>query len=87
MKYMSKDVIKQLFEVFNDIYDNAEKEHDMLIVSHSKSEWIAVNFGVSQRTAQRWIAEHKEKQVCDTIQNKKEIQDETHRSRNGGVIR
>lgn len=51
MKYMSKDVIKQLFEVFNDIYDNAEKEHDMIIVSHSKSEWIAVNFGVSQRTA------------------------------------
>ena len=43
MKYMSKDVIKQLFEVFNDIYDNAEKEHDMIIVSHSKSEWIAVN--------------------------------------------
>lgn len=38
MKYMSKDVIKQLFEVFNDIYDNAEKEHDMIIVSHSKSE-------------------------------------------------
>lgn len=70
MKYMSKDVIKQLFEVFNDIYDNAEKEHDMLIVSHSKSEWIAVNFGVSQRTAQRWIAEHKEKQVCDTRLNK-----------------
>ena len=53
-----------------DIYDNAEKEHDMLIVSHSKSEWIAVNFGVSQRTAQRWIAEHKEKQVCDTRLNK-----------------
>lgn len=59
MKYMSKDVIKQLFEVFNDIYDNAEKEHDMIIVSHSKSEWIAVNFGINQRTARRWIAEHK----------------------------
>ena len=59
MKYMSKDVIKQLFEVFNDIYDNAEKEHDMIIVSHSKSEWITVNFGISQRTARRWIAEHK----------------------------
>lgn len=59
MKYMSKDVIKQLFEVFNDIYDNAEKEHDMIIVGHSKSEWIAVNFGISQRTARRWIAEHK----------------------------
>ena len=71
MKYMSKDVIKQLFEVFNDIYDNAEKEHDMLIVSHSKSEWIAVNFGVSQRTAQRWIAEHKEKQVLDKVREKR----------------
>lgn len=31
----------------------------MIIVSHSKSEWIAVNFGISQRTARRWIAEHK----------------------------
>ena len=31
----------------------------MIIVSHSKLEWIAVNFGVSQRTARRWIAEHK----------------------------
>lgn len=56
---MSKAVNKQKFEIFNDIYDNAEKEHDMVIVSHSKSDWIAMNLGVSQRTVRRWIAEKK----------------------------
>ena len=47
---MSKAINKQKFEIFNDIYDNAEKEHDMVIISHSKSDWIAMNLGVSQRT-------------------------------------
>lgn len=56
-EYMSKAVNKQKFEIFNDIYDNAEKEHDMVIISHSKSDWIAKNLGVSQRTVRRWIAE------------------------------
>lgn len=60
-EYMSKAVNKQKFEIFNDIYDNAEKEHDMVIISHSKSDWIAMNLGVSQRTVRRWIAEHKKK--------------------------
>ena len=31
-EYMSKAVNKQKFEIFNDIYDNAEKEHDMVIM-------------------------------------------------------
>lgn len=61
-EYMSKVVNKQKFEIFNDIYDNAEKEHDMVIISHSKSDWIAMNLGVSQRTVRRWIAE-KNKQM------------------------
>lgn len=61
-EYMSKAVNKQKFEIFNDIYDNAEKEHDMVIISHSKSDWIAMNLGVSQRTVRRWIAE-KNKQM------------------------
>lgn len=56
---MNKYVNKRKFEIFNDIYDNAEKKHDMVIISHSKSDWIAMNLGVSQRTAQRWIAEKK----------------------------
>lgn len=30
--YMSKAINKQKFEIFNDIYDNAEKEHDMVII-------------------------------------------------------
>ena len=30
-------------------------EHDMVIISHSKSDWIAMNLGVSQRTVRRWI--------------------------------
>lgn len=59
---MSKVVNKQKFEIFNDIYDNAEKEHDMVIISHSKSDWIAMNLGVSQRTVRRWIAK-KNKQM------------------------
>lgn len=59
---MSKAINKQKFEIFNDIYDNAEKEHDMVIISHSKSVWIAMNLGVSQRTVRRWIAE-KNKQM------------------------
>ena len=59
---MNKSVNKRKFEIFNDIYDNAEKKHDMVIISHSKSNWIAMNLGVSQRTAQRWIAE-KNKQM------------------------
>lgn len=59
---MNKSVNKRKFEIFNDIYDNAEKKHDMVIISHSKSVWIAMNLGVSQRTAQRWIAE-KNKQM------------------------
>lgn len=59
---MSKAINKQKFEIFNDIYDNAEKEHDMVIISHSKSYWIAMNLGVSQRTVRRWIAE-KNKQM------------------------
>lgn len=42
-EYMSKAINKQKFEIFNDIYDNAEKEHDMVIISHSKSDWIAMN--------------------------------------------
>ena len=59
---MNKSVNKRKFEIFNDIYDNAEKKHDMVIISHSKSDWIAMNLGVSQRTAQSWIAE-KNKQM------------------------
>lgn len=59
---MSKAINKQKFEIFNDIYDNAEKEHDMVIISHSKSDWIAMNLGVSKRTVRRWIAE-KNKQM------------------------
>ena len=59
---MSKAINKQKFEIFNDIYDNAEKEHDMVIISRSKSDWIAMNRGVSQRTVRRWIAE-KNKQM------------------------
>lgn len=59
---MNKSVNKRKFEIFNDIYDNAKKKHDMVIISHSKSDWIAMNLGVSQRTAQRWIAE-KNKQM------------------------
>lgn len=61
-EYMSKVVNKQKFEIFNDIYDNAEKEHDMVIISHSKSDWIAMNLGVCQRTVRRWIAK-KNKQM------------------------
>ena len=39
---MNKYVNKRKFEIFNDIYDNAEKKHDMVIISHSKSDWIAI---------------------------------------------
>lgn len=51
---MSKAINKQKFEIFNDIYDNAEKEHDMVIISHSKSDWIAMKQMKTMMNMHKW---------------------------------
>lgn len=52
----------------NDIFDTAEAEGNYAVTGgQTKSNWISVNLGVSQRTVQRWLKE---------IQNKKESPEE-----------
>lgn len=53
---MTNEDKKKLFQKLNDIFDTAEAEGNYAIVDgRSKSDWIAVNLGVSQRTVQRWL--------------------------------
>ena len=48
----------KLFRKLNDIFDTAEAEGNYAITGgQTKSDWISVNLGVSQRTVQRWIKE------------------------------
>ena len=55
---MTTEDKKKLFQKLNDIFDTAEAEGNYAITGgQTKSDWISVNFGVSQRTVQRWIKE------------------------------
>lgn len=59
---MTSEDRKNLFQKLNDIFDTAEAEGNYAIVDgRSKSDWIAVNLGVSQRTVQRWLKEIQDK--------------------------
>lgn len=61
---MTSEDKKNLFQKLNDIFDTAEAEGNYAVTGgQTKSAWISVNLGVSQRTVQRWLKE---------IQNKKE---------------
>ena len=54
---MTQDDRKKLFIELNNIFDTAEAEGNHAIGDgRSKSGWIAVKLGVSQRTVRRWIA-------------------------------
>lgn len=54
---MTQDDRKKLFIELNNIFDTAEAEGNHAIGDgRSKSDWIAVKLGVSQRTVRRWIA-------------------------------
>lgn len=55
---MTSEDKKKLFQKLNDIFDTAEAEGNYAITGgQTKSVWISVNLGVSQRTVQRWIKE------------------------------
>lgn len=55
---MTTEDKKKLFQKLNDIFDTAEAEGNYAITGgQTKSVWISVNLGVSQRTVQRWIKE------------------------------
>ena len=55
---MTSEDKKKLFQKLNDIFDTAEAEGNYAITGgQTKSDWISVNLGVSQRTVQRWIKE------------------------------
>lgn len=55
---MTTEDKKKLFQKLNDIFDTAEAEGNYAITGgQTKSDWISVNLGVSQRTVQRWIKE------------------------------
>ena len=59
---MTQEDRKKLFIELNEIFDTAEAEGNYAIVDgRSKSDWIAVKLGVSQRTIRRWIADFEEK--------------------------
>lgn len=59
---MTSEDKKKLFQKLNDIFDTAEAEGNYAITGgQSKSNWIAMNLGVSQRTVRRWIASLKDK--------------------------
>ena len=65
---MTSEDKKNLFQKLNDIFDTAEAEGNYAVTGgQTKSAWISVNLGVSQRTVQRWLKE---------IQNKKESPEE-----------
>lgn len=65
---MTSEDKKNLFQKLNDIFDTAEAEGNYAVTGgQTKSDWISVNLGVSQRTVQRWLKE---------IQNKKESPEE-----------
>lgn len=65
---MTSEDKKKLFQKLNDIFDTAEAEGNYAITGgQTKSNWISVNLGVSQRTVQRWLKE---------IQDKKETAEE-----------
>ena len=65
---MSSEDKKKLFQKLNDIFDTAEAEGNYDVTGgQTKSDWISVNLGVSQRTVQRWLKE---------IQDKKESPEE-----------
>ncbi len=59
---MTQEDRKKLFIELNEIFDTAEAEGNYAIVDgRSKSDWIAVKLGVSQRTVRRWISDFEEK--------------------------
>ena len=65
---MTSEDKKNLFQKLNDIFDTAEAEGNYAVTGgQTKSDWISVNLGVSQRTVQRWLKE---------IQSKKESPEE-----------
>ncbi len=58
---MTQEDRKKLFIELNEIFDTAEAEGNYAIVDgRSKSDWIAVKLGVSQRTVRRWISDFEE---------------------------
>lgn len=58
---MTQEDRKKLFIELNEIFDIAEAEGNYAIVDgRSKSDWIAVKLGVSQRTVRRWISDFEE---------------------------
>ena len=59
---MTQEDRKKLFIELNNIFDTAEAEGNHAIGDgRSKSNWIAIKLGVSQRTVRRWIASLKGK--------------------------
>lgn len=67
---MTSEDRKNLFQKLNDIFDTAEAEGNYAIVDgRSKSDWIAVNLGVSQRTVQRWLKEIQDKKESPKEEN------------------
>lgn len=62
---MTQEDRKKLFIELNNIFDTAEAEGNHAIGDgRSKSDWIAIKLGVSQRTVRRWIA---------SLEGKKEV--------------
>lgn len=62
---MSSEDKKNLFQKLNDIFDTAEAEGNYAVTGgQTKSAWISVNLGVSQRTVQRWLKEIQNKKVA-----------------------
>lgn len=58
---MTQEDRKKIFIELNEIFDTAEAEGNYAIVDgRSKSDWIAVKLGVSQRTVRRWISDFEE---------------------------
>lgn len=59
---MTSEDKKKLFQKLNDIFDTAEAEDNYDVTGgQTKSYWISVNLGVSQRTVQRWLKEIQDK--------------------------
>lgn len=59
---MTSEDKKNLFQKLNDIFDTAEAEGNYAVTGgQTKSNWISVNLGVSQRTVQRWLKEIQDK--------------------------
>lgn len=59
---MTSEDKKNLFQKLNDIFDTAEAEGNYDVTGgQTKSDWISVNLGVSQRTVQRWLKEIQDK--------------------------